>query len=203
MGTNTKAKSKTDAAKQFRNMVEKSATQSKEVYEKMSASKEVEKMSAATGQTADIIRNCYLAAVKGVQDYNNKLIEFTHANTKAAFDFAQRMSGVKSPSEFVELSTRACTAAAYDPDRADQATRGACPAGAVRDCGAAEDTTSADVHLRFIRRIGKSDLAGTKIRLLRIANCHWADVRFGSKADICSAKDHVRSTPESGHVRCN
>ena len=104
MGTNTKTKSKTDAAEQFRNMVEKSATQSKEVYEKMSA-KEVEKMSAATGQTADIIRNCYLAAVKGVQDYNNKLIEFTHANTKAAFDFAQRMSGVKSPSEFVELST--------------------------------------------------------------------------------------------------
>ena len=61
-------------------------------------------MSAATGQTADIIRNCYLAAVKGVQDYDNKLIEFTYANTKAAFDFAQRMSGVKSPSEFVELS---------------------------------------------------------------------------------------------------
>ncbi|MGB9043528.1 MAG: phasin family protein, partial [Pseudolabrys sp.] len=28
------------------------------------------------------------------------------ANTKAAFDFAQRMSDVKSPSEFVELSTK-------------------------------------------------------------------------------------------------
>ena len=41
MGTHTKTKSKTDAAEQFRNMVEKSATQSKEVYEKMSASKEV------------------------------------------------------------------------------------------------------------------------------------------------------------------
>ena len=105
METNPKTKSKADAAEEFRNMAEKSATQSKEVYENMSASKEVEKMSAATGQTADIIRNCYLAAVKGVQDYNNKLIEFTHANTKAAFDFAQRMSGVKSPSEFVELST--------------------------------------------------------------------------------------------------
>ena len=62
-------------------------------------------MSAATGQTADVMKNCYLTAVKGVQDYNNKLIEFTHANTKTAFDFAQRMSGVKSPSEFVELST--------------------------------------------------------------------------------------------------
>jgi len=29
------------------------------------------------------------------------------------------------------------------------------------------------------------------------------DVPFGSKADICSAKRHVRFTPESGHVRCN
>ncbi|MGA7739315.1 MAG: hypothetical protein WCB22_28340, partial [Pseudolabrys sp.] len=29
------------------------------------------------------------------------------------------------------------------------------------------------------------------------------DVRFGSKADIRSAKRHVRFTPESGHVRCN
>ena len=26
-------------------------------------------------------------------------------------------------------------------------------------------------------------------------------VRFGSKADICSAKGHVRFTPKSGHVR--
>ena len=97
METNPKTKSKTDAAEQFREMAEKSATQSKEVYEKMSA---------AAGQTADVMQNCYLAAAKGVQDYNNKLIEFTHANTKAAFDFAQRMSGVKSPSEFVELSTK-------------------------------------------------------------------------------------------------
>src|SRR5215831_6376142 len=28
-----------------------------------------------------------------------------------------------------------------------------------------------------------------------------AHVRFGSKADICSAPTHVRFTPESGHVR--
>jgi hypothetical protein len=30
-----------------------------------------------------------------------------------------------------------------------------------------------------------------------------SDVRFGSKADICSASTHVRFTPESGHVRCS
>jgi hypothetical protein len=28
-------------------------------------------------------------------------------------------------------------------------------------------------------------------------------VRFGSLADICGAKGHVRITPESGHVRCS
>jgi hypothetical protein len=29
-----------------------------------------------------------------------------------------------------------------------------------------------------------------------------AYVRFGSEADICGAKRHVRFTPESGHVQC-
>jgi len=30
-----------------------------------------------------------------------------------------------------------------------------------------------------------------------------AHVRSGSLADICTAKDHVRFTPESGHLQCN
>src|SRR5262245_54359631 len=30
-----------------------------------------------------------------------------------------------------------------------------------------------------------------------------ANVRFGSKADICSARERVRFTPESGHVQCS
>jgi phasin family protein len=62
-------------------------------------------MSAASSEAAGVMKNCYATAVKGAQDYNNKFIEFTHANTNAAFDFAHRISGVKSPSEFVELST--------------------------------------------------------------------------------------------------
>src|SRR5262249_22764059 len=36
----------------------------------------------------------------------------------------------------------------------------------------------------------------------RAPRCREWYVRFGSKADICSAKGHVRFTPESGHVRC-
>ncbi|MGC1893383.1 MAG: phasin family protein, partial [Pseudolabrys sp.] len=87
MESNPKAKSKTDAPEQLREIAEKGAAQSKEAFEKMSA---------ASGHAADTMQHCYSAAVKGVQEYNNKVIEFTHANTKTAFDFAQRMSGVKS-----------------------------------------------------------------------------------------------------------
>ena len=87
---------KTDAPQAFREMAEKGTTQAKETYEKINA---------ATTEAADLIKNSYSTAVKGMQDYNNKIIEFTHANTNAAFDFVQRMSGVKSPSEFLELWT--------------------------------------------------------------------------------------------------
>jgi hypothetical protein len=82
MEKSPKAKSKTDAPEQLREMAEKGAPQSKKIFEKMSA---------ASGQAADAMQHCYSAAVKGVQEYNNKVIEFTHANTKTAFDFAQRM----------------------------------------------------------------------------------------------------------------
>jgi phasin len=87
---------KTDAPQAFREMAEKGTTQAKETYEKINA---------ATTEAADLIKNSYSTAVKGMQDYNNKIIEFTHANTNAAFDFVQKMSGVKSPSEFLELWT--------------------------------------------------------------------------------------------------
>ena len=60
-------------------------------------------MNTATTEAADLIRNSYSTAVKGMQDYNNKVIEFARANSNAAFDFVQKMSGVKSSSVFVEL----------------------------------------------------------------------------------------------------
>jgi phasin len=85
---------KTDAPQAFREMAEKGTTQAKENYEKMNA---------ATTEAADLIKNSYSTAVKGVEDYNNKFIEFARANTNAAFDFVEKMSGVKSPSVFVEL----------------------------------------------------------------------------------------------------
>jgi phasin len=72
------------------------AAQAKEAFEKMNV---------ATADAAALFKNSYSTVVKGAQDYNNKVIEFAQANTVAAFDFAQKLSGVKSPSDFMELST--------------------------------------------------------------------------------------------------
>jgi phasin len=86
----------TAAPQAFREMAEKGTTQAKETYEKMNA---------ATAETTDLIKNSYSMAVKGAQDYNTKFIEFAQTNSEAAFDFVQKLSGVKSPTEFIELST--------------------------------------------------------------------------------------------------
>ena len=39
-----------------------------------------------------------------MQDYNSKLVQFTQVNTKSYVEFLQRLAGVKSPAEFIELS---------------------------------------------------------------------------------------------------
>ena len=101
---------KTDAPQAFREMAEKGTTASqRNLYETQAKETYMEnlyeKMSAATTEAADLIKNSYSTAFKGVQDYNNKFIEFAHANSNAAFDFVQKLPGVKSPSAFVELST--------------------------------------------------------------------------------------------------
>jgi phasin len=87
---------KTDATEAFRATAEKGTAQAKEAFEKVSA---------ATAEATDLIKNSYSTAVKGAQDYNNKVIEFAQANTEAALGFVQKLSGVKSPSDFIELST--------------------------------------------------------------------------------------------------
>jgi hypothetical protein len=50
-------------------------------------------------------KNSYWTAVKNVEDYNSKVIEFARTNTNATFDFVQKMSAVKSPTAFIELWT--------------------------------------------------------------------------------------------------
>jgi len=60
---------------------------------------------AATEEAANLFQHTYTAAAKGATEYNLKIIEMARINTNAAFDYAQELLGVKSPSEFVELST--------------------------------------------------------------------------------------------------
>ena len=87
---------KMDATQTFRATAEIGSAQAKEAFEKMSA---------ATAEATDLIKSSFSTAVKGAQDYNAKVVEFVQANTKATVDFVQKLSGVKSPSEFIELST--------------------------------------------------------------------------------------------------
>ena len=96
MTTKPASSPKMDVTQAFRATAEKGSAQAKEAFEKMSG---------ATVGAADLIKDSYSTAVKGAQDYNTKVIEFAQANTEAALDFVQKLSGVKSPSDFVELST--------------------------------------------------------------------------------------------------
>jgi phasin len=88
---------KKDTAQVFPVMGGKGSAQAKEAFEKMSA---------ATAGAAALIKSSYSTAVKGAQAYNNKVLEFAQTNTEAAFGFAQKLSEVKSPSDFLELSTQ-------------------------------------------------------------------------------------------------
>ena len=87
----------TKSAHAFSDMTEKGATQARETYEKMGA---------ATTEAADLIKASSSTALKGLQDYNNKFLEFAHENSNTAFEFVQKLFGVKSPSDFIELSTQ-------------------------------------------------------------------------------------------------
>jgi phasin len=64
-----------------------------------------QKMTAATSEATGVIRQSYSTAVNGAQDYNNKLLEFAQTNTDTAFEFVKKLLDVKSPSEFIELSS--------------------------------------------------------------------------------------------------
>ena len=85
-----------DAPQAFRETAEIGTKQAKETYEKISA---------ATTDAVDLIKNSYSTAFEGIQDYNNKFIGFAHDNINATFDFVQKACAVNSPSAFAELST--------------------------------------------------------------------------------------------------
>ena len=87
---------KLDATQAFRATAENGSAHVKEAFEKVSA---------ATAEATAQIKDSCSTAIKGAQDYNAKVFEFAQNNTKAAIDFVEKLSGVKSPSDFIELST--------------------------------------------------------------------------------------------------
>jgi phasin len=67
--------------------------------------KTLDKMSNVAAEATSQITNSYATAIKGAQDYNVKAIEFAQANIAAAVDITQKLSAVKSPADFIELSS--------------------------------------------------------------------------------------------------
>lgn len=80
----------------FREMIEKGVERTKDVCEKAKVASE---------QAADLLENTYEAAVERATDYNHKLFEIARTNTRTAFDYIDELLRVKSPSEFIEIST--------------------------------------------------------------------------------------------------
>jgi phasin len=97
MNANTKQKSSnTNTPHQLRDMTETGAEQSREAFEKFGS---------ATTEAAEAMTKSCSTALRGIQDYSGKVVEFTQSNAKSHVEFLQRLAGVKSPSEFLELST--------------------------------------------------------------------------------------------------
>src|SRR4029079_3424589 len=94
--TKPSGSSRADATQAFREVAENGSAQVKAAFANAST---------AAADAATLMKDSYSRNIKGAQEYNTKVIEFAQANTKAAFDFAQELVGVKSPSEFFELST--------------------------------------------------------------------------------------------------
>jgi phasin len=81
---------------EFREMTDKGVAHARDTYAKAKVASE---------ETVDLLENIYATAAKGATDYNLKVIDIARTNTRAAFDYAHELLGVKSPSEFIELST--------------------------------------------------------------------------------------------------
>ena len=87
---------KMEVPAEFREMTDKGVAHARDTYAKAKVASE---------EAADLLENTYSTVAKGVTDYNLKLIEIARTNTRTAFDYVRELLGVKSPSEFIELST--------------------------------------------------------------------------------------------------
>ena len=87
---------KMEVPAEFLEMTDKGIAHARDTYAKAKVASE---------EAADLLETTYATVAKGATDYNLKLIEIARTNTRAAFDYVHELLGVKSPSEFIELST--------------------------------------------------------------------------------------------------
>jgi phasin len=80
----------------FREFAEKGVAQTRDAYAKMKAAAE---------QNTEMLETVYTNATQGSTEYGLKVIEIARFNTNAAFTFVEKLFGVKSPSELVEVAT--------------------------------------------------------------------------------------------------
>lgn len=95
-GTRSGGAAKMETPQAMRDMADKGTAQAKQAYAKMTA---------ATAEASSVLQNAGATAAQGIKDSNAKVIEFARSNSNAAFDFANVLLGVKSPSEFIQVST--------------------------------------------------------------------------------------------------
>jgi phasin len=78
----------------IREFAEKGVSQARETYEKFKD---------AAQHSNETIEAVYASAHKGSSEYAGKLIDMARANANAAFDVAEKLIGVKSPSEIFSI----------------------------------------------------------------------------------------------------
>jgi phasin len=79
----------------FRGIAEQGVVRARDNYEKIKA---------ASGEIAVILRKTYSTNARGAADYGIKVIEISGVNTNSAFDFLTNLMDTKSLSEVIQLS---------------------------------------------------------------------------------------------------
>jgi phasin len=87
---------KMEVPAEFREMTDKGVTHARDTCAKAKVASE---------EAADLLESAYAAVAKGTMEYNLKLIDIARTNTRAAFECAHELFGVRSPSELIALST--------------------------------------------------------------------------------------------------
>jgi len=80
----------------IREFAEKGVSQAREAYEKF------KEAAQTSNETMEAV---YSTATKGASDYTSKVIDIARSHANASFDLAEKLIGVKSPSEAFALMT--------------------------------------------------------------------------------------------------